>query len=657
MPSHCSVQIILILLILLLPSPVARADSLVAATPPPPPAGAPILLEGDTVFFLYAHLGPFAPHYRAAAANEKLRTIIKTTSAKMFDSAYVVETLTSSNIMIDSVVVFAITEEDALLVGKSRRAVAREYAGILTQKLRESLDRYSARSLAVNTGIAAGMLLVLVVLLWLLARIFPRLYALLEQWEGHIIRSLRIRTIEIISADAITSGAIILAKGVRLALTLGAVYVFLVNVLKLFPWTRAWDVSPALGGLLLWVLTTVAAFSLFKGINATFRTLRNRIPSWKGTLINPVRLKAAEIVSADRIAALVESVSRGVQFIALLLLAYVYVTLAFSSFTFTRTWSATLFDYVTTPLWNAVMAFIDYLPNIFTIAIIAFLTYNLLKLIRFLFTEMGRGSISFPGFYTEWAEPTYKIVRFLVLVFAAIVVFPYLPGSNSPFFQGISIFVGVLFSLGSSSAIANIVAGVVITYMRPFKVGDRVKIADTMGDIVEKTLLVTRIRTTKNVDITIPNAMVLGSHIVNYSSSAHDRGLVVHTTVTIGYDVPWKKVHELLIQAALDSEYILDDPVPFVLQTSLDDFSVSYELNAFTRNPNMLARIYSDMHQHIQDRFNAAGVEIMSPHYSALRDGNQTTIPEDYLPKGYEPPAFRITPPGGLPRSKQGKRK
>ncbi|HQF43903.1 MAG TPA: mechanosensitive ion channel, partial [Ignavibacteriaceae bacterium] len=172
--------------------------------------------------------------------------------------------------------------------------------------------------------------------------------------------------------------------------------------------------------------------------------------------------------------------------------------------------------------------------------------------------------------------------------------------------------------------------------------GEKVKIADTMGEVVDKTLLVTRIRTNKNVDITIPNAMVLGSHIINYSSSAKDKGLILHTTVTIGYDVPWRKIHELLISAANETEFILKEPKPFVEQTSLDDFSVSYELNAYTHNSGSMGGIYSQLHSKIQDKFNEAGVEIMSPHYNAVRDGNQTTIPQDYLPKEYQAPPFKF---------------
>jgi small-conductance mechanosensitive channel len=294
------------------------------------------------------------------------------------------------------------------------------------------------------------------------------------------------------------------------------------------------------------------------------------------------------------------------------------------------------------PLEKVWTATSSYLPNLVFIAIIIVITHFVNKFWRFFFAQIEKKTIVIPGFYPEWADATFKIVRFLTIAFAAVVAFPYLPGSDSPAFKGISVFLGVLLSLGSTSAVANIVAGTILTFMRAFKLGDRVKIADTIGDVVEKTLLVTRIRTIKNVDITIPNSMVLGSHIINYSSSAKDYGLILHTSVTIGYDVPWRTVHELLIGAAKATENILEIPEPFVFQKSLDDFYVSYELNAYTEKPSIMAKIYSDLHQNIQEQFNGAGVEIMSPHYAQLRDGNRTTIPEGYLPKDYEPGGIRI---------------
>jgi small-conductance mechanosensitive channel len=224
-----------------------------------------------------------------------------------------------------------------------------------------------------------------------------------------------------------------------------------------------------------------------------------------------------------------------------------------------------------------------------------------------------------------------------------VLIFPYLPGSDSEIFRGVSVFIGILFSLGSSSAISNIIAGIVITYMRPFKIGDRIKIGEMTGDVIEKTLLVTRLRTPKLEEITIPNSSVLSGNTINYSSNTKNEGLIIHSTVTIGYDVPWKDMHQALIDAALRTPEIINQPQPFVLQTSLDDFYVSYQINAYVKEVNRLAAIYSGLHQNIQDVCNERGIEIMSPHYRALRDGNTSTIPADQLPEGYEAPSIRIT--------------
>jgi small-conductance mechanosensitive channel len=213
----------------------------------------------------------------------------------------------------------------------------------------------------------------------------------------------------------------------------------------------------------------------------------------------------------------------------------------------------------------------------------------------------------------------------------------------------VSIFVAVLISLGSTAAVGNMVAGVVLTYTRAFKIGDRVRIADTLGDIKEKSLFVTRVTTPKNVEIAIPNAMVLANHVINYSSLARRApGLILHTSVTIGYDVPQEQVRTLLTEAAIATENIEPDPAPFVLVTSLDDFYISYEINAYTRRARKMTAIYSELHGHILDGFNEAGVEIMSPHYSAIRDGNPLSLPDEHLPKNYQPAPFTFKPLEGL---------
>lgn len=390
------------------------------------------------------------------------------------------------------------------------------------------------------------------------------------------------------------------------------------------------------------VLATLFLFALLLLFRWAYPRIYRRIKAMEGKYVKTLRIQSFELVNSARITGLLTWLASASRIALTLLALYVYIPLVFSFFPWTSNWAPRLFSYIVNPLLVILHVVTDYLPNLFFIAAIAVVTRYSLRIIRFFFAEIGAGTLQIDGFYREWAEPTYKLVRFLVLAFALVMVFPYLPGSSSPAFQGISVFLGILLSLGSSSAIANIVAGVVLTYMRPFVVGDRVKISDTVGDVIEKNLLVTRVRTIKNVDTTIPNSMVLGSHIVNYSSTAQREGLILNTTVTIGYDVPWKKVHQLLVEAARRTQLVDQERRPFVLQTALNDFYVAYELNAYTTSPNKMAVIYSELHQHIQDCFNENGVEIMSPHYSAVRDGNETTIPPASRPEGYETPRFRL---------------
>jgi len=391
---------------------------------------------------------------------------------------------------------------------------------------------------------------------------------------------------------------------------------------------------------LLFIFVTVVASVLIKGVNVSYRYFTIKYRSWKGTLIKSFKVKSVEILSEDKAVDMLDFATKVIRILLWLIIGYFYITLVFSFFEFSRTWASELIYYILNPLNTVVMSIINFLPNLFFIIVIITVFNYLIKFVKYFFNEVEKENIKLPGFHVDWVPSTYKIVRFLIIVLAIIIIFPYLPGSDSEAFKGISVFLGILFSLGSTSAISNIVAGTVLTYMRPFRLGDRVKIADTVGDVVEKTLLVTRVRTVKNVEISIPNSMVLGSHIVNYSTVANEMGLILHTTVTIGYDVPWKQVHELLISAALETDNISKTPAPFVLQTSLDDFYVSYELNAYL--PGIMAKTYSMLHSKIQDKFNEGGVEIMSPHYGAMRDGNQTTIPSDYLPKEYQAPSFRL---------------
>lgn len=399
-------------------------------------------------------------------------------------------------------------------------------------------------------------------------------------------------------------------------------------------------------------IATMGLLGLFFLLGRGFSRLYGQLHAWRGTRIPALRMQDLELLTASQITDFLIRVARFVKKIGLLLLFYGYVTLVLSLFPWTKQFGNSLSGYIFAALDGSLEAFVAYLPNLFVIALVIIITYYALRFVKFIFVQLGRAR-DFSWFYPEWVEPTYKLATFLVMAIAIIVAFPYLPGAQSPAFQGVTLFLGLLVSLGSSTAVSNVVAGVILIYTRAFQTGDRVKIGDAIGDIVVKTLLVTRIRTIKNVVITIPNAAVLNAQIINYSALAQDKSsrLILHTTITLGYDVPWRHVHTTLIQAAQATPHILGEPSPFVLQTSLDDFYVSYELNAYTDRPTIMARIYSELHQNIQDCCNQGGIEILSPHYRAVRDGNQNTIPADYLPPDYQAPGFRIDPIDASPSS------
>jgi small-conductance mechanosensitive channel len=378
------------------------------------------------------------------------------------------------------------------------------------------------------------------------------------------------------------------------------------------------------------VLLIITGLSLFIYlINLVFDSVKLFLTKSGKRFLDGFTIKNVNLLSSRHLAILILKIIGVIRIVVIILAFYLSLPLLFSLFPETKMWTNKLLEWILTPAINAFNGTIRFMPNLFSILVIVVIFNYTIKVIKFFVDRIEKEELQIGGFHADWAQPTFRILKFLLYAFMLVLIFPYLPGSSSPAFQGVSVFLGVLISLGSSSAIANIVAGMVITYMRPFRIGDRVKIGDVTGDVLEKTMLVTRIRSVKNEDITVPNSTVLLHNTTNYSSNvkAPDSGLIVHTTISLGYDVPWKLVYATLIKAALRSEQILKTPPPFVLQTSLDDFYVSYQLNGYTREANNQARLYSELHQNIQDCCAEAGIEIMSPHYRAVRDGNAITIP------------------------------
>ena len=389
------------------------------------------------------------------------------------------------------------------------------------------------------------------------------------------------------------------------------------------------------------VLALFALIILVILVNRGMRRLNRAILA--SDRIRSVKLGEFEFFTADRIKAVITSAVKMVRLLIILVLIYSYFHLGLSFFPATQRYALKLYDSLLGAVGSVGEAIWDQTPALAFLAVLFFITRYVLKTLRFFFEQVSAGKVTVSGLDAEVAPITYRIVKILILAFVAVIAYPYIPGSQSSAFKGISIFLGVLFSLGSSSAIANLIAGVSLTYMRSFRVGDVIKVGDSTGVVLERRLYITRLKTFKNEVITIPNGIILTSHVTNLSQEVRKGdGLILHTSVTIGYDAPWETVHHLLIEAANRTKHVLKSPPPFVLQTALNDFYVAYELNAYTDAPEIMPWIYSELHQNIQNTFNEGGVEIMSPHYTQIRDGNHTTIPADYLPPDYEAPAIRI---------------
>ena len=505
----------------------ARIDSLRQFTP-----GVPVVVEGDTLFYLYTKRGGYTPLQRAEMIDAAIMQLGKRFTLHP-DSVYIESSDIVTDLMYGNKVIASFTDQDGLWEGRSREQLATDKRKIVVQKLKELKEEHS---------------------LWQLGK-----------------------------------------------------------------------------RILYFVLVLAGQYLLFWLTGWLFRKLKVRIQKLKDTRLKPISIQNYEVLDTQRQVNLLIFLSNLLRYVIMLLQLLITVPLLFAIFPQTKGLAYQIFSYIWNPIKNILVGIVDYIPNLFAILIICFAVKYLVRLVHYLSREVEAGRLKFGGFYPDWAMPTYHIIRFLLYAFMIAMIYPYLPGAKNGVFQGISVFVGLIISLGSSTVIGNVIAGLVITYMRPFKLGDRIQLNDTTGNVIEKTPLVTRIKTPKNEVVTIPNSFIMSSHTVNYSASAREYGLIIHSEVTIGYDVPWRQVHQLLIEAALNTPGVIDDPRPFVLETSLSDWYPVYQINAYIREADKLAQIYSDLHQNIQDRFNEAGVEIMSPHYMAMRDGNESTIPKDDL--------------------------
>ena len=378
----------------------------------------------------------------------------------------------------------------------------------------------------------------------------------------------------------------------------------------------------------LTLLTLAGLFLIFFAINRLFKWINTKVDYFESKLKRKRKNILRYLIPKGSHSAMI-TVSNVFRYIVLIIILILYLPLLFRFLPWTKGIVQQFYSFITAPLNALLMGLLDFLPDLFIIIIIVYITKYIVRVLSYLEEEYEKDNITLKGFHKDWAKPTLNIIKIIIYAFALIFMFPYLPGSSSPAFKGVSLFLGLLLSLGSTSAISNIVAGIVITYMRPFMIGDRVRVGETIGDVIEKSLLVTKIRTIKNEDVTIPNATIINTHLWNYTKNAKELGVILHTSVTIGYDVPWDKVNKLLIKAARNTKLTQRTPAPFVLQKSLDDNYVSYEINVYTKQAAKMQAIYSDLHRNILEAFNAAKIEILSPMYIASRDGNPSTIPSE----------------------------
>ena len=378
--------------------------------------------------------------------------------------------------------------------------------------------------------------------------------------------------------------------------------------------------------------TTVVAYTLilvtfFLIIQRTYRNLAARIDDWKPAE-EGVKLQSAVLLSPQRVRTMLTGALRLVRALLILVVFYLYIPFILSAIPQTHDLVGKVMPYLIAPVVTSGKAIWGYLPDFITLVVILVVGRYVIRLLRFSMVAIGAGGLKLEGFEAEWAEPTYKLGRMLIIFVVIVMSYPYLPGSGSDVFKGFSLFVGALVTLGASSSIANVIAGIILTYTGSFRAGDRVKIGDTVGDVTEKRLFVTRLRTIYNEEVTVPNGLVMQTQIVNYTTSSKKGGLALTIEAGIGYDVDWRTVHELLKNAAGKTERILEEPEPFVLQQGLGDFSVQYKLVAFTDDARTAVKTVSELRQHALDEFNEAGVEIMTPMVHAVRNSPELATPK-----------------------------
>ncbi|WP_271951948.1 mechanosensitive ion channel family protein [Ruegeria faecimaris] len=368
-------------------------------------------------------------------------------------------------------------------------------------------------------------------------------------------------------------------------------------------------------------LAAVAWTALFALVSYFFFAKRKK---FLGYVRNNLEKRAESVEEATKsilrsraIASIIVYSIHALMWVLFLFFLYYYLSLVLLSFAETQAIAQVLLKYVSEPLINVVLAVVGYIPNLIMLVIIAALCRFAIRGLDLFFDNLENGAFEIKDFEAHWIAPTNMLFRALIIVIALVFAYPYIPGSGSRAFQGLTILAGIMVSLGSNTVVSNMMAGLFVIYRRSTNVGDRIMVGDKIGDVTEIKLMETLIKSIKNEMISIPNAQLLNSEVVNYSRKVDGRGLLVHTTVGIGYEEPPKKITAMLIEAAHRTQGLKKNPEPFVLWTQLADYAINYEINAYTSRGSSLPKILSDLHQNIVEVFNENGTQIMTPSYMA----------------------------------------
>ena len=370
-----------------------------------------------------------------------------------------------------------------------------------------------------------------------------------------------------------------------------------------------------LRGVALAGVATALLVLLFLFFNRTWKGIAARLEAAYRKQVKSVGIGTFEILRPDQLWVVMGGMIGALRGAILLIAVFIYVEYVMGLFPWTRATAGAIQEQVKGPLESIGRGVAAAIPNLIFLVILFLVVRYLVKLLGLFFAAIGRGEVALGGFERDWADVTFKLLRGVIIGFALVVAYPYIPGSSSDAFKGISVFAGILLSLGASSAVANTIAGYLIIYRRAFKVGDVVKIGGTFGHVLAVRAQVTHIRTVKNEEVVVPNSLILNSEVINFNTLIQERGLILHTTVNIGYETPWRQVEGMLLAAAQRTEGLLTEPPPFVLVKELGTFAILYELNVYSSTCGGMALLYSAMHRNVLDVFNEHGVQIMTPAY------------------------------------------